>query len=415
MSPAAVQTGRPERRLGKAPDTLVFIVIILGVWLAWQVVRGAATAHLPPQTALRLAPGSAHLLSRAAEGELKAGRPETARRLAQRALQKAPLNVRALRVAGLAAMETGDEASADRILTLAGNWSLRDDLVHGWLVARRMRQNQSASALAHADTLMRRRIDMQPAYFDMMIALALKNDTQAQGALVRLLQRDPPWRTGFFLHAAAKRETTPVAAAAAAALATEGAPLTEAERSLVYSALVRWELSAALPPLRSRLEGDDRPTLTDGGFESGGGAAPFGWRMPTAPGVLSEIAVNPEGDGHGLYASLGDMGGRTVAEQLVLLTPGRWRLTGRLRAEQNLPQDRVAWTVTCASAAAASTQPAVTLPLGPVRSGAWRRFSGDVVVSQACPALWLRLVSLPQDRRRSLDLRIDDVAFSPLR
>lgn len=410
--PAAPDARAAGRAAGRAPDALVFLVIVAGVWIAWQILRNALVLTAPADLALRLGPDAPTALTRAAETELAAGRIDMAQRLAQRALTRQPFNVAALRVAGLAAAREGDLEAADRMLTLAGNWSLRDDPAHSWLVMHRLEQGQAASALAHADTLMRRRTDLRPRYFDLMINLALRNDVQAQGALVALLRREPPWRIDFFIHALERPEGLPVAAAVAVALKDGPGRVTDEEKARLYGTLIAQGRIPVLRELIVRIEGAERPALSHGGFTDGTGAPPFGWSLPAGAGVLTEIAADPEGGRPALHAVVTDMAGRTVAEQLVLLTPGRWRLSGRVRVEQGELSGRLAWTLVCAT----GDRVLGTAPLSAAAHGAWTRFSTDIEVGpDACGAQRLRLASRVQDRRSAVEVWLDDVALTPIR
>lgn len=394
------------RTTGRAPDALVFLVIVAGVWIAWQILRNALVMTAPPALAVRLGPDSPTVLTRAAEAELRAGRLDTARRYAQQALVRKPFNVPALRVAGLVAAREEDLEAADRMLTVAGNWSLRDDPAHSWLVGHRLRQEQSGSALAHADTLLRRRTDVYPRYFDLMIALVLRNDRQAQGALVTLLQRNPPWRLDFFIYALERQEGLPVAAALAGALKDGPHPMTEEERSRLYQTLIAQGRMAPLRLLMEQAGEGEKPTLSDGGFDQGGGPMPFHWKLPTSAGVLAEIAQGPDGQA-ALHAQVGQTAQRTIAEQLVLLTPGRWRISGRMRMEQGAAQ-ALAWSLVCAT----GERELSSVALRADQDGDWAAFTGVLEVPQTCPAQQLRLTSLARDRGEALEFWVDDVTLS---
>lgn len=387
----------------------MFLVIVAGVWIAWQIIRNALVLTAPHDLALRLGPNAPILLARAAETELKAGNVDTAQRYAQRSLALKPFNVAALRVAGLAADREGDKAAADRMLTLAGNWSLRDDPAHSWLVKHRLEQGRSASALAHADTLMRRRTDLRPRYFDLMIALASRNDRQAQGALVALLQRDPPWRLDFFIHALDRREGLPVAAALVGALKSGPHPITVEEKARVYQTLIAQGRTDVLRALIAQVGGADAATVSDGGFAEGGGAPPFDWKLPASAGVLAEITEDSEGQ-RALHAMISQTSGRTVAEQLILLKPGRWRISGRVRLEAG-PADGLAWVLACATGG----RTLGSFPLSARAGGGWAGFEGVVEAPEACPAQHLRLTTLPRDRNETIEVWIDDVRASPVR
>lgn len=395
--------------VGQAPDALIFLVIVAGVWLTWQIVCNALVLTAPPDLALRLGPNAPSLLTRAAESELRAGNTDMARRYAQRALTLKPFNVAALRVAGLTADRDGDKEAADRMLTLAGNWSLRDDPAHSWLVGRRLRQNQSASALAHADTLMRRRPDVRPRYYDLMIALALRNDRQAQGAMVALLRRNPPWRLDFFIYALERREGLPVAAALLAALKDGDNAATAEEKARVYQTLIAQGRTDVLRALMAEVGGTDAAGVSDGSFGQGGGTPPFDWKLPASAGVLAEIAPDPDGQ-PALHAIISQTAVRTVAEQLVLLKPGRWRVMGRARLERG-PSEGLAWVLACATGGGELGN--ISLQVGV--SEAWTRFAGVVEVPEACPAQYLRLVTLPRNRAETIEVWVDDVTASLFR
>lgn len=408
-----LQTNSQPEPLGVIPGALVFVVIVASLWLGWQIVRDAVAKVAPPEMALRLAPDSSDVLTRAAQAELEGGRNDNAGRLATRALGRQPFNASALRIAGFVADREGDNVAADRMLTLAGNWSLRDSPLHSWLIGQRYRQGRSASALAHTDTLLRRGVATWPAYFDMMIAMTLKNDLQAQGALVQIMRRNPPWRSSFFEYASKKAEGIPVAAGAAIAMKAGVNPVTPTERSFVYDGLVRIGRPDLVRIMRNELEGTDWPTLAAGDFD-GTGELPFAWHLPSAAGVLSEIADEPEGVQPALHVVINDISGHLVAEQLVLLTPGRWRLSGRFRMDEGPVSSRLVWTVMCSPGS--SGRPLATISLADTPKSSWSRFSGVFdVPADRCIAQWLRLTSLPEDKRNSIEVWFDDVALTPAR
>ncbi|MBN8528765.1 MAG: hypothetical protein J0M36_05980 [Caulobacterales bacterium] len=409
---AAPDARAAKQAAGRPPDALVFLVIVAGVWITWQILRNALVLTVPPSLALRLGPDSPTALTRMAETELAAGRIDAAQRLAQRALTRKPFNVAALRVAGLAAAREGDLEAANQMLTLAGNWSLRDDPAQSWLVKHRLEQGRSASALAHADTLMRRRTDLRPMYFDLMINLALRNDVEAQAALVALLRREPPWRIDFFIHALERPEGLPVAVAALAALKDGQGRATDEEKARVYGTLIAQGRITTLRAVMAHVEPRPQPILTNGDFSDGVGAPPFGWSLPAGAGVLAEVANDPEGGGLALHALVSETTERTVAEQLVLLTPGRWRLSGRFRVDQGDLTGRVAWVLACA----AGGQVLASAPVSAAARGDWTPFSALIETPpDACGAQQLRLVSRDQDRRSPVEIWMDDVTLTRVR
>ncbi|WP_298745490.1 hypothetical protein, partial [uncultured Brevundimonas sp.] len=128
----------PRRRRVSAGDVVSHGLVVGAVVLGWQIALQPLIQRAPVEAAIRIAPGSPLVLRRAAESELAAGRTDTAAALGREALRRSPFNVPALRVVGLTEARAGREEAADDILTLAGNWSLRDDPAHAWLVERRL-------------------------------------------------------------------------------------------------------------------------------------------------------------------------------------------------------------------------------------------------------------------------------------
>ena len=139
MRDKADKSAAPRWRVG-VEAVASYGLIVAAVVLGWQIAIQPLMQRAPAQLAIRVAPGSPLVLRRAAESELAARRIDNAAALSRDALVRSPFDVRALRVLGLTEARAGREDQADDILTLAGNWSLRDDPAHAWLVERRLRR-----------------------------------------------------------------------------------------------------------------------------------------------------------------------------------------------------------------------------------------------------------------------------------
>lgn len=376
----------------------------MAVFLGWQIVRELAIQRLPPELAVRVSADASSTLGRAAESEFAAKRYDNAEYLARLSLAKAPFNVRALRVVGLVEAEKGQTALADNLLTLAGNWSLRDDPAHAWLFEHRLRSGQYGSAFAHADTLARRRESMWPALFE-LFAVAGTEDPRALPVLVSLMAKRPPWRQAFLnrlIDVQTPRNTQLLATLAVHLQATEG-PLTHNELVQVYDSLLRSRQDELLVLVREKI---NRPSTTlllvNGGFDPPSNPAPFEWTLSysvgIAPGMMpdatrpADSSLRVEYDGY----STGE-----VASQLLLLPPGRYRLTGQVRAEAGEVARRLRWTAICYR-----TDQALggTLPdAAPVNATDWQRLSFEFEVpSQGCRMQRLTLAGAPSDRRTTI-------------
>jgi hypothetical protein len=388
-------------------------LVVGAVVLGWQIVIQPLIERAPVEIAVRLAPGSPLALRRAAEAELAAGRNDNAAALSRDALVRSPFDVRALRVLGLTEARANREDAADEILTLAGNWSLRDDPAHAWLVERRLRRGDYASSFAHADTLARRREDIQPRIFQLFTAAGAADPQRSLPVVTRLLAARPPWRTAYLAGLNQTSQGLQVAASLAVLLQTGRAPFTNDELHQFYSALMYAGGLENIQTIRGRL---NRPPLesavTNGGFEEADHPGPFQWRLYDEAGIAAEIAADDLSPSNAaLRVDYNGYASGTVAEQLTYLPQGAYRFTAAARSETGDPAARLAWTLTCATGGGAK----ISIPTGAaVADNAWANVSGRFEIPSACPAQWLRLETRADDRRAPTAVWFDRIEISPL-
>lgn len=379
-------------------DWVSVATIVLAVFFGWQIVKEAVSQRLPPEMALRIATNSS-TLSRAAESEFVAKRLDNAEYLARRSLAKAPFNARALRVVGLAESAKGQTAKADDLITLAGNWSLRDDPAHAWLFHHRLTRGEYISAFAHADTLARRREDMWPSMFE-LFNLAATEDPRAMSVLVSLLASRPPWRQAFLnglIGVPTPRNLGLLATVSASLEKTDG-KLSAGELLQVYEVLVRTRQNDLLIAVRRQTA---RPPLSwlivNGEFAPPTHPAPFEWALGSSVGIVPEILPDPaRPDQSALRVEHNGSASGTVVSQLLLLEPGEYRLAGEVRAETGTDANHFRWTVTCDETGRAVE---VSRPATPVGTN-WRPFSltFDVPV-QGCRTQRLTLETTPANQQ----------------
>ncbi len=149
-------------------------------------------------------------------------------------------------------------------------------------------------------------------------------------------------------------------------------------------------------------------TLYDGGFRGLAGAPPFNWRIVQPAGGVAEMERRP-GLNTALAASYPSSTTGVLAEQLMTLPPGQYRLTGRWRVEQAASGAAVAWVLTCAGSNA---------PIAEWRHGAdvqlgWTPFDLPFVTPPGCPAQWLRLVARPGDSFGDVGAAFGALAVAP--
>ncbi len=389
-------------RSGWAP----YVVVALLIWLGWQVVVGLLVQRAPPEVAVRVAPGSALALSRAAEGEYVAGRVDQARDLAILSLRAAPFDVRALRVLGQT-LATTDADKADELLTLAGNWSLRDDPSHAWLIERRLRRGDYVGAFGHADVLARRREDLRPVFFR-LFATAAALDPRAGPALLQRMAARPVWRTDFLDYLRTFPDGPKVQALLALGLNEGEGRLADFELEVIY---LDWLKAGRLPGLLELRRRTGRPpagTVVDGGFDGTPGPQPFGWFLPASPGVTAAFSEDASREGeHALFIQSDGFLAVDVARQLVALKPGAATLSYSTWVESGETDPRLRWTLTCVESGARVVQSVV--PPSPQWTA--RRVTFTVPPSN-CTAQWLALEGTQGARRTSISTWVDDVAIS---
>jgi hypothetical protein len=360
---------------------------------------------------VRVAPGSPEVLQRAAEAEFAADRFDNARFLAEKSLARAPFNARALRVRGLVEAKGANAARANDLLTLAGNWSLRDDPTHAWLMENRLRQGAYGSSFAHADTLARRRADLHPQIFE-LFTTAAATDPRSIHSLVGLLAAQPPWRNNYLNSLYERDEHAPVLAALALGLEKSGGPLTDSELGHLYRMWASKGMYNGIRYLRMELRRPDPLVrLQNGSFgtEALPEDIPFQWRFGAAPGVAVQISEDDLGrTGGALRVQYDGRQPGVLAEQLMILEAGRRTLSGLTRFETPTDDAGMRWTVRCVETD--TVVASAPLSSAALAGGAWKRWATSVEIpATACTAQWLRLETMPGERRRQIVIWFDDV------
>lgn len=379
------------------------------VWLSWQIVLQPVIQRAPPELAVRVAPGSPTVLRRAAEARQIAAdvagqtpaemarANEDAAVLGREALSRAPFDSRALRIIGLSEARAGREARADELLTLAGNWSLRDDPAHAWLVDYRLRRGDYVSSFAHADTLARRREAMRPAIFRLFTSAATVDTQRALPVIAQLVSEKPPWRQDYLDSLYATTDGLRVAINLAVVMEAGKAPLTNPELRQLYLYLVDRGLLDGARTVRERL---NRPAMqtgvANGGFDDPSSPEPFQWRIAQGAGIVAEILNDDVRSADpALRVSFDGYTEETIAEQLMFLSPGRHRLSFEARTESGDPARHLSWTVICVP----GDRRILDTPSAPPEALVWTAASIEFTVPVDCRGQWLQLRSVPDQKR----------------
>lgn len=374
------------------------LLLLAALWIGWRIVADTAAqnmATLAPHTALIWNSGEVAALDQQAQQILADpdGDLDAAQNWAQRALQWHPLDERALSLLGLIAERKGDRGQADLLMRRAGARSWRDMTTHAWLFDRDFRAKDYAQALQQIDAIMRvAPLDLRTRLFPALAAFTV--EPRAVTALTDFLAESPPWRSWLLLNLSIALANKTRLDELYAALQNTRKPPTAAELAPYLNRLIKdgdytlahriWQ--ATLPA--SQRANEKYPYNRD--FDSPIDGMPFNWTLETIPGADIQIVVAP--DGGQKRALLVEFSGARVSfanvRQLMLLPPGRYNFSGKVKTEALQTSRGLWWRLYCAET------PRNTLGQTDLVSGTmpWTDFSVDFTVpDQECTAQRLQL------------------------
>lgn len=373
-------------------------LLLAAAWIAWKAITvGLADLYRADDAAFaaKLDTGNAAaalaLARQAADAapDLRA----QARDVVLGALAKRPADGRLFRA--LARLDPDDTALTRRRWHAAALLRPADVEALAWLADDAIARGDFAEALNHCDALLR----VSPAQArNLFPILAEWLQTGASTvALARTLERRPPWRRSFMEYLGRKgvESSLYTLARVVQTLRRSAAPVEPGEARDLVNRLVHdgdferayllWRSVA--PPLRASAS-----MLYNGDLEMPTSGAAFDWTLRSAPGVA--VAVEDGGLAHGKVLRL-RFGGARVDEigvaQTLLLPPGGYRVSGKVRSQDLISARGLEWRVHCL------TRPSRLVAVAPValeRDHDWSDFSLDLDVPvNECPAQLLQLAA----------------------
>lgn len=386
---------RSRRREPLGPRRLAGIgaaaaAALFAAWWAVKLVAVQEIANPNPFMAAAVAPGDPRVKMRLAvvESVLSPGHADPRHRdaaigaLRQAALADEPFLLEAQR-----ASAAGDGARAERLLLEARRRNPRDRLTRLMLVERYLNTERWADAGREVAVVTRLVPKAQDVLAPGLSKLAANPKYAAPMAAI--LDRNPSLKDAVLLQLAGSDvETGQILRLAGRAASPPGPPAGRAwqqkllERLIVAKAYrdayALWARFAGLPVGAAK-------GVYDPGFAGLAGAPPFNWDRAGGEGGRAEpTKAGLEVDYYGrLDASL--------ARQMLLLGPGRYRFA--VRADGHAPGDgsQLQWTIACADGGAVLLRLPVKGVEGP------RRLAGEFDVPAGCQAQWLGLGGVSGD------------------
>lgn len=386
---------QPFARLALLGAVAVFTVLALGNGLDRAAARNPALAAWVP------APLRAEAWRAEAAVRLRAGDMQAALAAAHQAVQSDPVDPRSAALLGAGQLGAGRRADADRTFRVAAGFGWRDPLTQLYFMNVALSAGQPRLAALRLDAVLRQAPELPVR--DMLIAqFAGLPDRRA--ALAERLALRPPWSDAFVRQVGQVPLPDLVARAeligglARPAWGCDAiAPLTA--RLIQAGGVVQAQrLWLAHCPTASTGVADPRFTARI----AGRAPIPFEWNLPGSGDVSAAPAWQTGTGTSGLVAQVSGASPQPVAWQLLVLAPGRYRLS---------------WTAEARSGAARGAELSLTCnPLGRSRilgapvPGGRARFAAVMTVDAACPGHYLTLWLAPDDQ----DTRFDALAIAPL-
>lgn len=389
-----------------------YVVAIGLALLGYYNVRyslAAALARDNVELGHRLAPGNAQITARlaftkAGEGATKSERNQ-ADNLARKALRQDATAVVAVVTLGLNAELRGDRSRAARLFHYAQILSRRNLPSQLWAIENAITNDDIPGALKHYDIALR----VTPASADVLfpVLAPASADPAIRTHLVQTLVGNPPWGEAFLNYTAEKNADPRAAASLLLAAGRAGATVPISARVSAINMLVRrgyadeaWKYYA------SERRGADRRRSRDPRFAADLEVpTQLDWIPVESPGMNAIIQRGDRGGFFEYYAPP-SVGG-AVLQQLQLLPPGVYRMSGHSKGIDGRDGERPYWLLTCHDGREFGR---VDLARSTVNNG---NFDARFTVPPGCGIQMLQLVARSGSSASGISGQIDRAQLEP--
>lgn len=310
-----------RRRIGSGLAVGVASVVVMAFTLA-SVQTG--------QSALRWWPTMASANAEAASNFLEAGSADPSsvaqgKAKAITALRFSAIDVKAVRSLGLAAALENNGTKAIQAFGYALGLSRRDVPTQMWFIERAVERDDIDGALRHYDQAMTTSVASRQTLIPILVQAT--TTPAIADRLILMLRRKPNW-WGDFTHQLIG--TTPDAASLYQFAIGLGLRSTDTEHPDFLPRIVQ-RLVAAGDVEKAfelyRINGGMRgATVRNGDFEQADVLPPIDWQYVEEPDLTGQRQGRPDGKGTAMFLVARAGRGGSVAEQLLRLSPGQYRI-----------------------------------------------------------------------------------------
>ena len=375
--------------------TLVALAVLVPV----VKTAGAGAGLLPPprnELGVRLAAARAMLPNARVD--------EEALRVARERAQEAPLSHYPFFVAARAAEQKGRFAEATRLMEEARRRRPTYTLARLSLMGYYARAGRHFDAISEADVAVRLSPEATQAILPVLADML--HHPEARDEIARVLHRNPGWRASF-LEVAEPRIRPQDAAGLLDALRKLRPPHgTAHEEQLLVDTLARAgrhaEARAAWLRLVPPGERTQSSLVFDGDFRGASAPPPFNWTFTDAEAGRAQPSTGGAGESAHLAVSYFGAAATTLAEQTVVLGPGRYTLSLSAKADRETPSGALAWRIACIP----SNAEIGVLRLERFNTSGYGRYKADFEVPAGCRAQKLTLAATPGDLSQPINVNI---------
>jgi hypothetical protein len=266
--------------------------------------------------------------------------------LAQQALARDPTVVAATVALGTLAGLKGDESASGRWFKYAQVLSRRDLWSQLYFIESSVQKGDIAKAMMHYDIALRTS-EAAPALLFPVLRGAV-SEPAVRTALARILAAKPLWSENFISDLASKGPDFPAAASLFLETYRRGAPISASDENVLLNNLIgqgrvadAWQYYSVRYPL-----GNSQSVRNEEFDPSAVRESPFDWRLSNDSGVT--VSLDPGGRMGVLNYRVVPSVIAQVVSQVILLRPGKYRLSSNLLSSSQLIGHGPYWLVECA-------------------------------------------------------------------
>lgn len=373
-------------------------------WFSFSLAMSGIARQRAPSVALSFVPSEPYAMARRAEQMLgRKPRPDLERveYLASVALRNQLVNPRALRLLGTAALIRGDEARANKLLAFSQEFSRRDLYTQILLIETNIKRGDAVAVFRHYDISLRTHpASGEKAYPRLTAALHLP--TIQQGVLPYLAS-GKGWAVEMVDHAISHHKN--LGAVTQMMLATKARPDREKQveqKVRLLSALVTEKLYDEVEELFITIPGARREKLQSADLTADDARRTFGpiaWVPVERPDAGSSISANARQRTAMMSVYASAAVAAPVAQRILFLTPGRYRIAARIEKMAGADDSGVRWQMRCVA--------------DPAQPLLWAGSTGKILtVPTGCRVQRLEIVVVGGADQTGFDGEISDISLS---